>query len=236
MERFPLVQVVKRMVCLANSRKLAGRCMAGRLLEEGQPTGWVRPVSSREHEEVSEYERQYKDGSDPKLLDVIDVPLLEPRPKNYQTENWLLDPGYYWVKCGHVSSADLDHLTDPVADLWTNGMSTYHGRNDQIDVVRANQLDHSLRFVKLPALQLSVFAPGAAFGNPKRRVQARFIHNRREYRLWVTDPKYEREYLQRENGDYDLGECFATISIGEPMEGYCYKLVAAIIEPPERGN
>ena len=235
MERFPLVQVVKRMVCLANSRKLAGRCVAGRLLEDCQPKGWVRPVSNREHEEVSEYERQYYDGSDPKLLDVIDVPLLEPRPKNYQPENWLLDPEAYWEKHSQVSSKDLDHLTDPVADLWTNGMHTVPGNNDRFDV-RDNQLEYSLRFIKLPALRLIVCVPGVAFGNHKRRVQAQFIHNREEYRLWVTDPKYEREYSQRKIGNYDLGECFATISIGEPMGGYYYKLVAAIIERTGQGN
>lgn len=223
--------IVKRMVCLANSRKLAGRCVAGRVLENGEPTGWVRPVSSREHEEVSEYERQYEDGSDPKLLDVIDVPLIEPRPKNYQTENWLLNADYYWVKRGQVSWEELDQFTDPLAELWLNGMSTYHGQNDRVDLETANQLDHSLRFLKLPELRLSVFAPGAQFDNPKRRVQARFTHNNEEYRLWVTDPRYEREYLARDNGHYDIGECFATISIGEPKDGYCYKLVAAIIEP-----
>jgi len=54
------MSIVKRMVCLANSRKLNGRCVAGRELVAGQPTGWLRPVSEREHEEVSEYERQYE--------------------------------------------------------------------------------------------------------------------------------------------------------------------------------
>ena len=34
---------------------------------------------------MSEYERQYEDGSDPQVLDVIDVPLLEPQPTDYQT-------------------------------------------------------------------------------------------------------------------------------------------------------
>ena len=134
MEGFPLVQVIKRMVCLANSRKrLAGRCVAGRVLENGQPTGWIRPVSNREHEEVSECERQYQDGSEPRLLDVIDVPLIESKPKGYQTENWLLDPGGKWIKRGQVAWEDLDQLSDPVADLWTNRMRTFHGRNDKID-------------------------------------------------------------------------------------------------------
>ena len=83
---------VKRVVCLANSRKLAGRCVAGRKWIDGRPGGWIRPVSNRENQEVSEYERQYEDGSDPRVLDIVDVPLLEPRPLDHQTENWLLDP------------------------------------------------------------------------------------------------------------------------------------------------
>lgn len=89
---------VKRIVCLANSRKLSDRCIAGKEYSGGQPGGWVRPVSAREHEEVSECERQYQDRGDPCVLDIMDVPFLEARPKNYQQENWLLDPEHYWVR------------------------------------------------------------------------------------------------------------------------------------------
>jgi len=90
--------VNQRIVCLANSRKLSGRCIAGKEMVRNKPRGWIRPVSAREHEEVSEYERQYEDGTDPRVLDIIDVELLEPRPRTYQQENWLLDPDLYWTK------------------------------------------------------------------------------------------------------------------------------------------
>lgn len=75
--------VVKRIVCLANSRKMQGRCVAGRELHGDIAGPWIRPISDRPTEEVSEWERQYQDGSDPRVLDVIDVPLIEARPKGY---------------------------------------------------------------------------------------------------------------------------------------------------------
>ena len=77
--------VVKTIVCLANSRKLSGRCVAGLELSNGRRVGWIRPVSAREHEEVSEHERQYEDGSDPRVLDLMSVPLVHPHPKGLPT-------------------------------------------------------------------------------------------------------------------------------------------------------
>jgi len=231
------MSITKRMVCLANSRKLSGRCIAGKEFPGGANAAWIRPVSARPHEEVSEYERQYQDGSDPCVMDIIDVPLLDVRPKNYQVENWLLDPDYYWEKRGHVTWDQIGGLTDPVEDLWINGLSTHHGMHDRIDLSTANSLTSSLRLVHVPRLSLAVFAPGEAFGNPKRRVQARFRFNSVNYRLWVTDPVYERRYLKMPNAEYELGESFLTVSIGEPAEdGYCYKLIAAIVEREEEAQ
>lgn len=220
----------KRIVCLANSRKLSGRCVAGIEFSGQRRVGWIRPVSAREHEEVSEYERQYQDGSDPRLLDVMNVPLLEPRPKGYQQENWLLDPDSYWQKVGRLNWGDLHALAEPSGTLWINGDSTYNGTNDRIMLPQAAALRSSLRLVYVERLTLSVFRPGAAFGNPKRRVQGHFDHAGTHYRLWVTDPVYERHYLAQNDGDYVIGESFLTVSLGEPYEGACYKLIAAIIE------
>ncbi|MYA88570.1 MAG: hypothetical protein F4X97_08985 [Boseongicola sp. SB0662_bin_57] len=107
-----------QMVCLANSRKLNGRCIAGRQYEAGNAVGGrIRPVGNRESQEVSEYERQYEDGSDPRILDYMEVPMLGPKPVGYQTENWLLGSGRYWRKVDVCSPSDLPALTDPVEPL-----------------------------------------------------------------------------------------------------------------------
>lgn len=221
---------VKRMVCLANSRKLNGRCVAGiELSQADEAVGWVRPVSAREHEEISEYERQYQDGSDPRLLDVLSVPLLEPRPKGFQQENWLLDPTHYWVKHGRMGWDGLSAMATNGATLWINGHHTYNGLNDSMPLITAAGVSSSLTLVQVSTLKLRVFAPGEAFGNAKRRVQGGFQYGGTHYRLWVTDPVIERRYLAQSDGYYDIGECFVTISLGEPYNDACYKLIAAII-------
>lgn len=95
----------------------------------------------------------------------------------------------------------------------------------------SESLDSSLRFIRLYRLILSVFSPGEAFGNRKRRVQGQFQYDRTIYQLWITDPRYEQAYLARQDGNYEIGECFLTASLGEPFNDACYKLIAAIIVP-----
>jgi hypothetical protein len=221
---------VKRIVLLANSRKLSGRCLAGKGVPAVGRGSWVRPVSDRLAEELSEEERQYQDGTDPRVLDIIDVPLGGHRPKAYQSENWVIDPDKYWVRVGRAHWADLAVLADKPTSLWTNGNHTFHGLNDRVLATEAAGLDQSLFLLHLDQLKIHVFAPGAAFNNPKRRVQASFSTGGADYRLWVTDPIIERTYLAGEDGDFAIGECFVTASLGEPnSDGFCYKLVAAII-------
>jgi hypothetical protein len=225
--------VIKRILCLASSRKLSGRCVAGRVIASQLPGPWVRPVSSREHQEISEYERNYEDGTDPRVLDVIDVPLLEARPHEFQQENWLLDSNNYWEQKSRFDWAGLQDFVEPDGPLWLNHNSSYNGMNDRIPLEVAVTLRSSLRLIHVDRLTIDVFCPGAAFGNPKRRVQGRFEHDGQDYWLWVTDPVYERRFLAQPNGTYPLGESCLTISLGEPYDNHVYKLIAAIIEREE---
>lgn len=221
--------VTKRIVCLANSRKLSGRCVAGREWGDRHAGAWIRPVSGREHEEVSEGEREYKDGSDPRVLDVIEVPLLESKPKHYQQENWLLNPEEYWIRAGQLDWNGLVQIVENPERLWVNESSTNAGLNDQISFETARYLTSSLVLIRVQGLTLHVLRPGRDFGNSKLRVQGRFQHRGEEYWLWVTDPGFERAYKQRGEGEYPFGECCLTISLGDVHNGRCYKLIAAII-------
>jgi len=138
-----------------------------------------------------ENERCYSDGSEPRVLDIIRVPLLRPLPEGYQQENWLIDSRSSWQPEGRFPWNRLSELLDPPAPLWIDGYQTVHGRNDRVPHEQAKRSSDSLRLLHVEQLTLVVFAPSEKFGAPRRRVQGRFVHCGIEYRLWVTDPVCE---------------------------------------------
>lgn len=112
------MSVMKQLICLANSSKLSGRCVAGKeWFDEERISEWIRPVSERPTREVSEYERQYEDGSDPQLLDIIAVPMKNHEPEGHQPENWLIEETEYWEKIGTWPTRELQALVDDVESL-----------------------------------------------------------------------------------------------------------------------
>jgi hypothetical protein len=220
----------KRIVCLANSKKPGGRCVAGKEVVQDGYGGWVRPVSTRPSAEINLEERQFENGREPQILDVIEVPMLAPVPRVHQTENHMIDAEAYWVNIGVVTWQTLTHLTDTPPSLWANGDSTFHGRNDRMTQATASQYQTSLTLIEPSDITIRVLTPGAAFGNPKRRARARFTYHDTHYDFMVTDPVAESAFLARPNGEYTIDEAYFCVSVAEAhTDGYCYKLVATII-------
>lgn len=219
----------KTIVCLANSRKISGRCIVGKeILHNGRGIGeWIRPVSSREKGEVSEDDRRYKNGVDPCLLDIIRIELLKHKPQNHQIENHLIDHQYYWVKVGVFPLTDVPQLLDEPETLWMNGYNSSAGINNKVPADLAGT--SSTYLIALRNVELLVGAKAPAF-SPKRSVRAKFIYHGVTYILDVTDPKIERYYLRLDDGEYIIHSPYLCISLAEAYDdGYCYKLVAAII-------
>ena len=147
-----------------------------------------------------------------------------------KVQRWLSRPVYAL----RVVPGERTPYVEAPATLWTNGRSTYNGANDEIPQAEADRLPNSLVLIRVPALELKVFAPGADFGKPKRRVQALFTYRHVHHALWITDPVIEREFKAQPDGTYPLGECCLCVSLGEPFhkqngESCRYKLVAAVM-------
>lgn len=221
----------RRIVCLANSRKLKGRCIAGKTYEGNRIGPWIRPVSGRPTEELSLSEQRLEDGTYPAVLDIIDVPLSEARPAGHQKENWLLDERTPWRKTGRLDYTQVDALLDQSEPLWMGSKTTFW--NDYIPLNEARAVADSLRLIRVPSLTISVAWDGL---RQKVRVAGTFDYQGHHYRLFVTDPVVEGRFSDEAFGDYEIGACCLTISLGEPLRDKCYKLIAAVIHPDVVGS
>ena len=157
----------KTIVCLANSWKRSGRCVAGREITPEGFGGWIRPVSARPDGELNDDEQRCTGGTDAALLDVVEIPLFRPQPDDYQRENHLIDPALRWTKRGVVTWSDLQAaVEDPDGPLWPNGHSSSHGLNDQVPVdLLAEQGPEVLVEVRGPvvAVQVAHLGEGVEF-------------------------------------------------------------------------
>jgi hypothetical protein len=173
---------LKKIVCLANSRKHSGRCVAGKEVLAKGYGNWIRPVSARRSAEISEEERRYENGVLPEVLDIISIPMIGATPQLYQSENYVIDADSYWIKKGQASWPDIKELVDKPAPLWTSNDSTYYGLNDRVKVDLAAKLANSLMLIAPEDLTIKVVTEGGEFGNPRRRVRAdfrlRFVHGK----------------------------------------------------------
>lgn len=210
------------MICLANSRKMGGKCVAG--IQLGT-TKWIRPVSDAPHGELYGSHCTLDVGRQIRLLDLVRIPLAAPVPIPEQPENWHLAPGR-WQHLGRADSSDIQALR-PILSL---GRTLLGNTGDS--VVSGTQQTSSLALVEPKTLSWRVK------GRPGRSPQARalFSLSGQPYDLAVTHPTWEKKIKGLGLGDHDErvvnlanGGVWFCISLGEAFHGRCYKLIAAIV-------
>lgn len=227
--------IQKQILCLANSRKFGGRCVVGKEILPDHTLAWVRPVSDYGKGEVMPDEMCFEDESLPQLLDVIEVPLLEPIPLPYQPENWLLAPEP-WTKLRVGDKANIERWLDASALLWQNGHHTAQGKNDRFPYDVTQTLTDSARLISVPSLDVTVTERKDDAGTVRRQLRGSFGHAGDIYDLRITDIDFEERYAEARPGKLRLGKSYLTVTVGEPFRPvehepkYHYKLIAAIIE------
>jgi hypothetical protein len=215
------------LVCLANSRKYLGSCVAGKRWGKGVEAKWVRPVSNRIGGEIPSDGTIYQNGEQVKVLDLVKLSIDEAVPSGYQQENILVTK-YGWEKVGRAEWEMLQSLVDDDrSPLWPDSGN----RTDRIPVDQALKLDSSLRLIYVENLKISV-----AMNGYKQQLRAKFQHHKISYNLAITDRAVETKYLSRPHDEHLLSTAYLCISIAEPFKGYCYKIVASVIEPSTQIN
>ena len=211
------------LICLANSKKLGRWCVAGWRTDGG---GWIRPVANTEHGELYPGIMKLSDGSQPRTLDLLRIPLKEPRPLKSQPENWL------------VSTEPWSLLARPAPEAMIDELDVAPKRGPDLLGSDRDSVPESY-FNKHPkAPSLALVAPTSLRWrvtkdfSDKRQLRAGFSLRNAEYDLGVTDVEYEKQTRRLDFGTHPFtpaSRIRLTISLSRPFNGNCYKLVAGII-------
>ena len=203
----------KTLVCFARSRKNGGCCIAGKEWLGGQPGSWVRPVN------ILTGGATMHGVSVLDALDIFDVPLGAPVPQGHQTENYRLAARAHWIHRGRLPWGDVSQWLDTPAPLWQNGCHSCCGHNDRVPPGTATS---SLRLIQVERCDVVI--------TRDHKLRARFNYLGDDYDLALTDLWFDG-LQQHQPATHTLREVTMCISLGEVFNGYCYKLVAALLFP-----
>jgi hypothetical protein len=211
-----------RFVCLANSYKLYGRCIAGILLDKkNNPVlahdspKWIRPIGNTEHGEIPT-----NLVSHVRLLDIIEIEDIVYVGDGHQSENATFDANSIEL-IGTYPKEALNILCEDERPLiFGNKRKAVH--RDYI-----YRLHYSLMLVRADGFEV-IEAPSE--NNPER-TQNRLIfqYKNEEYDLPITDPAFLENYRHNNNGIADIEQIFITLSLGLNLNDFYHKLVAGII-------
>ena len=219
-------------ICLANSWKHGGRCVAGLRMDGG---GWVRPVSREPGGVLLAWHYTLASGGEAALLDVLQMRLVGPQPEPHHPENWLMDYGL-WAIAARPAPQDIHNV---LLQSLASGPALLGGRDKKIAhaMLRESPIAQSLALVRPQRLhwQVSQSASG------KRRNRVVFTLDGTEYDLPLTDPAWLKRLETRPPGCYPWEpgdrDALLTISLSKPFErdDHCYKLVAGVVVLPLAG-
>ena len=131
-----------------------------------------------------------------RLLDLIEVALLNPHPSGCQIENHIVDTTVRWKFKGRVTPHCLVPALDhPMGPLWMNGESTTGGLNDRVSAEGAEKQPRSLVLVQPDRMIIRVGTEGTQLGQARRRVRGLFSLAGHDYALSITDPVAEKPIL-----------------------------------------
>jgi len=225
-------------ICLANSRKMQGWCVAG-LKTDG--TGWIRPVAAGGGDgTLHTADCRLPDGSEPQLLDVIQIGCAEAKPQPHQPENQRLSRTPWRFVSRPAPNAVPETVRSLLLGSLVKGPLLLGNFGDKRDygVLCRTPAASSLALVAPQNLHWCIQAGWR--GN--RQTKAVFNLTHTPYSLSVTDPVWAQRLAHLPNGLYpreaaSVGtseQILFTISLSEPLEwnNHCYKLVAGVIVLP----
>jgi hypothetical protein len=206
-----------RIICLANSYKNQGRCIAGIAQESGQ---WIRPISDLDDGRIP-LDSNFIQAQNINILDILDIPIDSNKKSGHEIENI----GYKnlpWQRVGTIEIASLlpyceDELLYP----------------DYKKAIPYELLKSDAPVRTLQLIQVKSFSCHK--------------NNRGKWRGTIADEKFHLENIdfsitdpitleKLEHNPLLSPHCLICLSFGQPWQpdpitpNLCYRLVAGVVE------
>ncbi|HEX7157976.1 MAG TPA: hypothetical protein VF214_03090 [Edaphobacter sp.] len=213
-------------MCLANSYKHGGRCVAGWCVEDNR---WVRLRGQAEDGALCAQEYALDNGSEVALLDLIEVEMHFAQPSDWHPEDWQVFP----VRWRLLERCTKNGAWQAVIDHADNATTILRGYRDRIaaEELRAKPLNGSLELVRPAEVWWWIREERG-----KRKYRALFRRHHVTYDFAVTDPRWLERLQWMPDGIYPHttfvekdAETWFTVSLSENFYGWHYKLVAGVI-------
>lgn len=211
-----------KIVCLANSFRVGGRCLGGieldqnnnPIIQNGRPK-WVRPVCNTEHEEVPTHL-----VSNISLLDIVEFQAIQATGHGHQSENVLFNTDTI-VTNGRFLVSRLENLID------NNRYNLVFGnRGAAVPEHIVDELSYSLILLSLTEFETNE----RVFENRQYpQIKLSFRHNGNLYNFPITDPSFLHRYGLNNNLLQGKQKIYVTFSLAAPYEGWSSKLIAGIM-------
>jgi len=217
---------LKRILCLAFSRREGGHCFAGIDIVTGT---WIRPISKSGRGGLYYHEclvRQLDNKFvEPRVLDVIELNLVSPEPKLGQPENWLLGEGQ-WTVVGRSTLQGLSASISAEPEL-------FRGYERFVDASEIANRPPIYSLVLVRPENLAWYAEPNRYG--KKRMVGIFSIYGSTYSLPLTDDAYAHtlddiKLFERRSHDPSIPILF-TLSLGDVWAETHrhYKLIAGVV-------
>lgn len=217
------------MLCLANSYKHGGRCLAGIEVTfndneytivrdtNGVPK-WVRPISRLLAGQVPNAH-----ACNIRVLSIVRIVGVEYAGSYSHSEDV-----YY-------QSLSVHSYINPTRVALNNCLDNYHlkifgNRGKALTPECFQNGNYSVMLIRTENPEVYI---DTRFDNPKPRMK--FVHNGNNYDFPITDPVYLDRIKSDDNCIGTLTEAYLVLSLGVEHEGWHSKLIAAIIVPQEDG-
>ena len=217
----------KYFICLANSYKRGGRCVAGieiifdangRLKpvcdDDGRPR-WIRPIAKTTYGEIPNYVAE-----DIKLLSIVKLYNVVPCPNKPHTENV-----YYsqLEQCKYDLSHDaniINHLFD------STHHAIFHNRGRAVSAEMSMSINYSLMLIHVENACAYIDE-----NREKSKNRMSFTYYGADYDFPITDPIFLDEFKNEPERYAIIPDVYLTLSLGLEFEGWHHKLVAGVIIP-----